>query len=289
MNKENNRKFGSTKSLIPSIGQGTWQMPTGKETAAWNEAKEALRRGIELGLTHIDTAEMYGKGSAEEMIAEAIVGVPRESLFIVSKVLPSHGTYKATITACEKSLKRLRMDYLDCYLLHWRGEANLEATMQGLEKLVEDGKIRYLGVSNFDVDDLEEAASYLVREKIACNQVLYNLHERGIERNVIPYCEKKEIAVVGYTPFGRRGIPTAKSQSGSVLHEVAARHEATPTQIILAFLTRLECLFAIPKAATIAHVEDNAEALRIKLSDEDIEAISNAFPAPKRDQPLAMW
>lgn len=264
-------------------------MPTGKNSKAWEEAKRALQRGIELGLTHIDTAEMYGDGSAEEMIAEAIVGIPRDSLFIVSKLMPLHGTYRGTITACENSLKRLRTDYLDCYLLHWLGEADLEATMQALEQLVADGKIRSLGVSNFDIDDLEQAASYLVREKIVCDQVLYNLHERGIERSLIPYCEKQKIAVVGYTPFGRRGIPTARSLSGAVLHEVAAGHGATVTQVILAFLTRLDCLFAIPKAATVPHVEDNAGALNVKLSDADIEAISDAFPAPNRDVPLAMW
>jgi diketogulonate reductase-like aldo/keto reductase len=286
MTKLIEKQFGTTGATIPAIGQGTWQMPSGKNSAAWTEA---LRRGIELGLTHIDTAEMYGSGSAEELIAEAISDLPRESLFIVSKVLPDNASYKGTIAACEKSLKRLRTEYMDCYLLHWRGSAPLEDTMRALEKLVDDGKIRSLGVSNFDVDDLEEAESYLTKHKIACNQVLYNLDHRGIERNLIPYCEKKKMAVVGYSPFGRRPIPTARSQSGAVLHEIASAHNATVTQIILAFLTRLDCLFAIPKAATIAHVEDNAGAARIKLSADDIDAISAAFPAPKRDVPLEMW
>jgi len=281
--------FGPTKEKLPPVGQGTWQMPT--SGAAWDEAKQALRRGIELGMVHIDTAEMYGSGAAEELIAEAIKdgGIDRTSLYIVSKVLPQNATYKGTISACEKSLKRLGPENLDCFLLHWRGSIPLEETMRAMEKLVDDGKIRSLGVSNFDADDLEEARSCLSKHPIACNQVLYNLDHRGIDHNVVPYCQKNDIAVVGYTPFGKRPIPTTRSQSGAALHEIAQKHNATAAQIILAFLTRLPHLFAIPKAADIKHVEDNAGANAIKLSDQEIDQIDQAFPAPKRSVPLEMW
>jgi diketogulonate reductase-like aldo/keto reductase len=277
------RKFGSTHKAIPIIGQGTWNFP---QLGAGAEAsKLALQRGIELGMVHIDTAEMYGSGRSEEIIAEAINGLPREKLFIVSKVLPSNATYKGTIKACESSLKRLKTDYMDCFLLHWRGSHPLEQTMSAMEQLVADGKIRSLGVSNFDVDDLEEARGHLRKETIACNQVLYNLGERGIERRLIPYCEKHEIAVVGYTPFGH--MPGAGTAGGKVLTQLAQKHNATERQIVLAFLVRMEILFAIPKASNPDHVRENAGAAKIRLEASDIDSINTASPAPTRDLPLA--
>jgi diketogulonate reductase-like aldo/keto reductase len=272
------RPFGSTGRAVPIIGQGTWNAPT--RGAAAEEAKRALRRGIELGMVHIDTAEMYGDGASERLIGEAIEGLPRERLFIVSKVLPQHATYEGTIRACEASLRRMRLDYLDSYLLHWRGNVPLGETMRALETLVRDGKIRSLGVSNFDVDDLEEARAALDREPIACNQVLYHLGERTIEDHELPYCRRNGIAIVAYTPFGRG--EWSDSRGAHVLESVAAKYGATPRQTILAFLTRAEDTFAIPKASSIPHVEDNAGAGDLRLDADDVAAIDAAFPVRKR-------
>jgi diketogulonate reductase-like aldo/keto reductase len=276
------RKFGSLPNAVPIVGQGTWNLPT--RGAAIEAAKLALKRGIELGATHIDTAEMYGQGESEEIIGAVIKGLPRERLFLVSKVSPSNATFKGTIKACDASLKRLKTQYLDCFLLHWRGSHPLEDTMRALEQLVVDGKIRSLGVSNFDVDDLKEGVSYLAKEKIACNQVLYNLGERGIERNLMPYCKNNEIAIVGYTPFGNI---SSHGKQAEILAGIAANYGATVRQVALAFLVRDDLLFAIPKAANVDHVVENIKAGSLKLEAKDIEAISNAFPAPKQDVPLA--
>jgi diketogulonate reductase-like aldo/keto reductase len=278
----NNRQFGYTEKTIPIIGQGTWQVP--EAGSARKEAIASLRRGIELGLTHIDTAEMYGR--AEEVIQEAITGLNRQDLFIVSKVLPSNANYVGTINALEKSLKRLKLDYLDCYLLHWRGNIPLSETLAAMEKLEKDGKIRSFGVSNFDVDDLEEAIECLTLGKLACNQVLYNLENRGIERKLIPFCQKNEIALVGYTPFGT--IPGARTAEYQVLNKIAGAHDATVRQVVLAFLTRLDGTFTIPKASRLQHVEENAGALSLKLTAGDIAEIDALYPAPKRDVPLGM-
>ena len=277
------RKFGSTDKEVPIIGQGSWNFP--QDANRIDSAKLALQHGFELGMLHLDTAEMYGDGKSEEIIGDVINGLPREKLFIVSKVLPSNASYKGTIKACEASLRRLKTDYMDCYLLHWRGSHPLEETMRALEQLVADGKIRSLGVSNFDVYDLEEARGYLSREKIACNQVLYNLGERGIERRLIPYCEKHDIAVVGYTPFGN--MPAAGSAAGKALTHLAQKHNATERQVVLAFLVRLGSLFAIPKAANVEHVRENAGAAKIELEKVDIDAINQVLPPPLKDEPLA--
>lgn len=276
------RPFGPKQVKVPVIGQGTWGIAeSGK---AREKAKQAIRRGIELGMVHIDTAEMYT--GAEELLAEVIKDLPREQLFIVSKVLPSNASFNGTIKACEASLKRLGTDYLDCFLLHWRGSLPLEDTMAALEELVKAGKIRSLGVSNFDVKDLEEAIGYLKKEKIVCNQVLYNLGERGIERRLIPFCKKEKISVVGYTPFGK--IPPPSSGQGKALQQIASRHGATLRQVILAFTIRDENLFSIPKSAVTSHTEENALAHNLKLDQDDIAAIDRAFPAPTEDVPLAV-
>jgi diketogulonate reductase-like aldo/keto reductase len=272
------RPFGRTGREVPIIGQGTWNIP--ERGAAAEEAKRAIRRGIELGMVHLDTAEMYGDGGAERLLGEAIRGLPREQLFIVSKLLPSHGTYQGAIRGCEASLRRIGVDYLDCYLLHWRGGEDLDETMRAFEQLVADGKIRALGVSNFDVDDLEEAQAALRHERIACNQVLYHLNERTIEAHELPYCREHGIAVVGYTPFGR-GDWTDRS-GVRVLEEIARKHAATPRQVILAFLTRDRDLFTIPKASSIAHTEENAAAGDLRLEPGEIAKIDAAFPPHKR-------
>jgi len=238
----------------------------------------ALRAGIARGLTHIDTAEMYGSGSAEELIAEAIRDIPRRDLFIVSKVLPQHASHAGTLRACEQSLRRLRTDHLDVYLLHWRGSVPLADTLGALEELVDQGKIRALGVSNFDVPDLEEARRLLRRHPIACNQVLYHLGERHIDADLVPYCAQHDIAVVGYSPFGHGRFPSERSAGGRALAVVAARHGATPRQVALAFLSREPPLFTIPKASTVAHAEENAGALGLVLDARDLAELDAAFP-----------
>lgn len=270
------RPFGSAGPLVPVIGQGTWKM--GSRPAA--EA-EALRRGVALGLTHLDTAELYGK--AEDVVGEVVRGLRRDDLFLVSKVLPEHASHRGTIAACEASLRRLGTDRLDCYLLHWRGRHPLPETLRALEELVKQGKTRSIGVSNFDVDDLEEVVAALGpgAGTLACNQVYYDLEHRGIERRLIPWCQARGVAVVGYSPFGSAAPPASP-----VLAEVARRRGATVPQVVLAFLTRLEGTFTIPKASTVPHVEDNAGALGLRLEPEDIAAIDRAFPAPARDGPL---
>src|SRR6185312_14222492 len=255
--------FGSTSVSVPVIGQGTWYIDSGDRKAA----VAALRRGIELGMTHIDTAEMYG--DAELVIAEAMAG-QRDQVFLVSKVLPSNASRKGTIAACERSLRRLKTDYLDCYLLHWRGSYPLADTVAAFEELVRAGKIRSWGVSNFDADDLAEMLDVAGEGKIACNQVLYHLKERAIEHAVIPWCEKHKVAVVAYSPFGHDDFPAPKSKAGEVLQQIAKAHGATPRQVALAFLTRKSTVFAIPKASTAEHAAENAAAGDFSLSESEI-------------------
>jgi diketogulonate reductase-like aldo/keto reductase len=268
------RPFGSSEAFVPVLGQGTWQME-GDERGA---AIAALRVGIELGLTHIDTAELYGSGRVEELVAEAIAG-RRNGLYLVSKVMPSNASRAGTLRACEQSLKRLRTDHLDCYLLHWPGEHPLEDTIGAFETLRESGKIRAWGVSNFDVPELQRAFDIAGPGKIACNQVLYHLAQRDIEHAVIPWCEAHSVAVVGYTPFGRSTFPPVAGRK--VIEDVAARHGATTRQVALAFLTRQASMFGIPKASTAAHVRDNAGAAGLALEAPDIAALDAAFPRPR--------
>ena len=278
------RTFGPTGRDVSRIGQGTWQIP--ERGAAVEEAKRALRRGIQLGMLHLDTAEMYGDGRAEEILGDAIreSGISRSELFVVSKVLPSNASYAGTLRACERSLRRLRTDYLDCYLLHWRGSQPLADTMRALEKLVDDGKIRALGVSNFDVEDLEEAREALERHPIACNQVLYHLKERGIEHRIVPWCRKNSVAVVAYTPFGRGPLPGSSTAQGRALAGIARRHNAGVHAVILAFLTRDRDVFAIPKASSVAHVEENSKAGDLELDADEIERLEEAFPRPRSSE-----
>jgi diketogulonate reductase-like aldo/keto reductase len=272
------RPFGAAGPAVPILGQGTWNTPL--RGAAADEAVRALRHGIDRGMVHIDTAEMYGDGGSETLIGRAIAGLPREQLFLVSKVLPSNASFAGTIRACEGSLARLGVDYLDAYLLHWRGGEPLGETMRALERLVADGKIRALGVSNFDVDDLREAQAALTTERIACNQILYHLGERTIEEHELPYCREHGIAVVGYTPFGR-GEYEARPGSAE-LERIARARGATVRQTILAFLTRDPATFAIPKGSSVAHVEENAGAGDLMLDVAEIAAIDAAYPIRKR-------
>src|SRR4051812_8203840 len=259
------QKFGKGGPDVSVIGQGTWYLDHGDRKAA----VAALKRGIDLGMTHIDPAEMYG--DAELVIADAIEG-RRDDIFLVSKVLPSNASRRGTITACERSLKRLKTDHLDCYLLHWRGSYPFEETVAAFDELVRAGKIRSWGVSNFDTDDLDEMLNVAGEGSIACNQVLYHLQERAIEHAVLPWCEQHGVAVVAYSPFGHNDFPSPRSKPGAVLQAVAEVHRAPPRQVALAFLTRRPSLLAIPKAATLDHVAENAAAGGLTLSDNEIAA-----------------
>ncbi len=275
------QKFGSGGSDVTIIGQGTWYIDRGDRKGA----VAALRRGVELGMTHIDTAEMYG--DAELVIAEAIAG-RRDEVFLVSKVLPSNASRRGTIIACERSLKRLKTERLDCYLLHWRGSYPLEDTVAAFDELVAAGKIRSWGVSNFDTDDLNELMAVAGKGKIACNQVLYHLQERAIEHGVIPWCERNGVAVVAYSPFGHNDFPSPHGKAGEALQAIADAHRATARQVALAFLTRIQAVFAIPKAASAEHAADNAAAGSLKLSDGEIAALDRAFPRGPKPRGLPM-
>jgi diketogulonate reductase-like aldo/keto reductase len=275
------QQFGKSGPNVSVIGQGTWYLDRGDRRSAI----AALRRGIELGMTHIDTAEMYG--DAELVIAEAIAD-RRDDVFLVSKVLPSNASRRGTITACERSLKRLKTDRLDCYLLHWRGSYPLSETVAAFEELKSAGKIRSWGVSNFDADDLDEILEVSGDGGIACNQVLYHLKERAIEHAVIPWCAKHGVAVVAYSPFGHNDFPQGSSAGGKVLHRVADAHKATPRQVALSFLTRDTTVFAIPKASSAEHAAENAAAGKLTLSDAEIAALDAAFPRGAKPRGLPM-
>jgi diketogulonate reductase-like aldo/keto reductase len=275
------RPFGSSARDVSVIGQGTWYIDRGDR----ERAVAALQRGIDLGMTHIDTAEMYG--DAEPVIAEAIAG-RRDDVFLVSKILPGNASRRGTVTACERSLKRLKTDRLDCYLLHWRGSYPLDETVAAFEQLVSAGKIACWGVSNFDTDDLEELLAVAGKGKIACNQVLYHLNERAIEHAVIPWCEQHGVAVVAYSPFGHNDFPEPKSKPGKTLQSIADAHGASARQVALGFLTRRPAVFAIPKASSEEHAADNAAAGKLTLSENELAALDEAFPRGPKPRGLPM-
>ena len=275
------QNFGRNGPEVSVIGQGTWYIDRGDR----KRAVAALCRGIELGMTHIDTAEMYG--DAELVIAEAIAG-NRDDLFLVSKVLPSNASRRGTIAACERSLKRLKTDRLDCYLLHWRGSYPLAETVAAFDELAHAGKIRAWGVSNFDINDLDEMLAVAGEGRIACNQVLYHLQERAIEHAVIPWCEQHGVAVVAYSPFGHDDFPSPRSKPGQLVQDIADAHQATPRQVALSFLTRAKSVFAIPKASSADHASDNAAAGDLMLDADEIAALDNAFPRGAKPRGLPM-
>lgn len=274
-------RFGCTRREVSIIGQGTWYIDAGDRASA----VAALRRGLDLGMTHIDTAEMYG--DAELVVAEAIAG-RRDDVFLVSKVLPTNASRRGTLAACERSLVRLGTDQLDCYLLHWRGRYPLEDTIAAFDQLRREGKILSWGVSNFDVDDLDEALAVAGEGQIACNQVLYHLEERAIEHAVLPWCERHGVAVVAYSPFGHDRFPGPRTAGGRVLGEISAAHRATPRQVALRFLARRPSLFAIPKASSSEHAAENAGAGTLRLSVTEIARIDEAFPLGPRPDTLPM-
>ena len=279
------RPLGRSGADIAVIGQGTWEMPTRGRRV--DEGVAALVLGVELGLTHVDTAEMYGDGAVETMVARAIAG-RRQRVFLASKVLPVNASYAGTISACERSLRRLGTDRLDLYMLHWPGRHPIAETMAAMEHLADAGKIRFIGVSNFDVEDLAAARRALTRHRIVATQVLYHLGDRGMEHRVLPYCAKAGITVVGYSPFGSGRFPTPRSRGGRALAAVAARHGASPHQVALAFLARDPGVVVIPKAAAREHVRENAGAANVRLSEADCAAIDAAFPLPPAGGPLGV-
>jgi diketogulonate reductase-like aldo/keto reductase len=264
---------------VPALGQGTWHM--GERAGATKAEVAALKLGIELGMTLIDTAEMYGNGAAEELVAEASQG-QRDKLFIVSKVYPHNASRTGVPAACERSLKRLRTDRIDLYLLHWRGSHPLTETVDAFEKLRGDGKIRYWGVSNFDVSDMQRLVKLNGGANCASNQVLYHIGSRGIEYDLLPWCTKQKIPLMAYSPVGQGG----RLLQSKALAAVAKRHDATPAQIAIAWSMRHGNVITIPKASDLRHVRENAVAGEIALTADDLAAIDAAHPPPGGKQSL---
>ena len=277
------RRLGSQSALVPVLGIGTWNM----EIDDRRGAIAAIRRAVEHGMTHVDTAELYGDGEVETIVGEALAGL-RDQVYLVSKLLPRNASYRGTLRACEASLRRLGTDRLDCYLLHWREQLPLDDTFRAFEALHEQGKIRAWGVSNFDDADLGEAFQIVGPGKIACNQVLYHLKERAIEHAVVPWCERHGVAVVAYSPFGHDDFPAPSSAGGKLLQDIAKAHAATPRQVALAFLTRGPSLLAIPKASSAEHAAENAAAGALDLSRDEVAAIDQAFPRGPKPRGLPM-
>ncbi len=276
-------EFGSIGAAVSAIGQGTWYF----EQLRRADAIRALQHGVDCGLTHVDTAEMYGDGAAEEIIGEALAD-RRDEIFLVSKVLPWNASYDGTIEACETSLRRLRTDRLDCYLLHWPGPHPLDETFAAMAQLEQDGKIRSFGVSNFDVDDLKEAVAVVGQGRLACNQVLYHLDQRAIEHAVLPWCAEHDISIVGYSPFGHSAFPDTTSSGWPVLQAVAGKHGASERQIALAFLGRADNVLLIPKSSSLDHITANAAAAAIQLDTDDIARLDAGFPRGRKPSGLPM-
>lgn len=265
---------------VPALGLGTWNMGEDSRKAA--AEIESLKRGLDLGMTLIDTAEMYAEGGAEKITGEAIAG-RRDEVFLVSKVYPWNASRQGVIDACERSLGRLKTDRLDLYLLHWRGEHPLAETVAGFEELQRAGKIGGWGVSNFDVADMEELMSVPDGKNCVANQVLYNLSRRGIEYDLLPWCQERGIAVMAYSP-----IEQGRLLRNDKLIQISKAYQATPAQVALAFLLEREGVIAIPKSANPDRVAENAAAAELDISDEDWAALDAAFPPPREKRPLAM-
>ncbi len=268
---------------LPRIGQGTWYM--GDEPSKRNEELRALRRGVELGLNLIDSAEMYGDGRSESLVGEAIEGI-RDQVFLVSKVYPHNAGLNRISGSCEQSLKRLKTDRLDLYLLHWRGSVPLSETVEAMERLVESGKIVRWGVSNLNTDDMEELFNMAGGIHCMVDQVLYHLGSRGIEYDLLPWLRAKNIPIMAYSPLAQAGILRRGLVGHQAVEDIADRHGVKPLQILLAWCIRSGDVIAIPKASSAAHVEENAAAERIRLTDEDLRKLDEAFPKPTRKVPL---
>ncbi len=262
------------------LGQGTWQM--GADARRAKEEIAALRLGLDLGMTLIDTAEMYAEGGAEKLVAKAIAG-RRDQVFLVSKVLPENATRRGTVAACERSLKRLQTDRLDLYLLHWREEIPLAETLEGFATLVAAGKIRYWGVSNFDIDDMKELVALPGGAEVATNQVMYSLGSRGIEYDLVPWCRRRHMPIMAYSPLEQGKLASARH-----LKRIGAAVDASPAQVALAWLIRQKGVIAIPKAGSETHVRENFAALSLRLSKADLAELDRLFPPPRKKMPLAM-
>ena len=265
---------------VPALGQGTWKM--GEDRKRKEDEVAALRLGLDLGMTLIDTAEMYGEGGAEEVVAEAIEG-RREEVYLVSKVYPHHADRLGTVAACERSLKRLRTDRLDLYLLHWRGIYPLSETVEGFEVLKAAGAIRDWGVSNFGLSDMEELMTVPDGEKAATDQVLYNLYHRQIEADLLPWCAQRRLPIMAYSP-----VEQGRMADDPVLDTIAARHDITPAQAALAWLLQKEERIVIPKATRLEHVLENRAALEVRLTAGDLKELDRAFP-PRRGSGPSRW
>ncbi|QOL14557.1 aldo/keto reductase [Dickeya dianthicola] len=270
-------------NAVPAIGQGTWFM--GENAQRRGSEVSALQAGIDVGMTLIDTAEMYADGGAEEVVGEAIRG-RRDRVYLVSKVYPHNAGGERAIAACERSLKRLQTDYIDLYLLHWRGGIPLVDTIDAMETLQQAGKIGRWGVSNLDTDDMEALWSCRGGEQCQTNQVLYHLASRGIEYDLLPWCQQHRLPVMAYCPLAQAGQLRHNLFTHPALVRVAQQRALTPAQVLLAWATRQPGIIAIPKASTLAHVNENAAALHVTLSPEDLAILDEAYPAPRRKQPL---
>ena len=265
---------------VPILGQGTWGLAEGKHER--DQEIRALRLGLELGMSLIDTAEMYADGETEKLVGDAING-HRDEVFLVSKVLPQNASRTATVAACEHSLRRLRTPWLDLYLLHWRGSIPLRETVEGFETLLQVGKIRYWGVSNFDGDDMEELVDLPHGTHVATDQVLYNLARRGIEYDLMPWCRNRKIPIMAYSP-----VEQGRLLKNRELQRIAHRLDAKPAQVALAWMLRQAGIIAIPRAGTPEHVREDCASLELHLMEEDLKALDRAFPPPSQKQPLEM-
>ena len=279
------RELGSTGVRIPAIGQGTWRMGGGREEDL--RAVEALRTGIELGMTLIDTAEMYGGGHVETLVGQAVADV-RERIFLVSKVLPDHASYEGVLRAARNSLRRLKTGWIDLYLLHWPSDRHpLSETMRAMGRLVDDGLVRYVGVSNFSAEEVEQARQELGSTPLVCNQVFYWLGQRAAELRLLPQCQRLRLTLMAYSPLGSGRFVKPDTPRGRLLASIARRYGASPQQVALSWLVgRSEAVVAIPKAVRLEHVRDNARAADLKLTPEDRAALDRAFPLPATDEPL---
>lgn len=286
-------KVNSTHSVmlpdgtsVPRLGQGTWHLADNPSKRS--HEVETLRRGIELGMTLIDTAEMYGEGASEELVGEAIEGIPREKLFLVSKVYPHNAGRNHIFESCRKSLKRLGVSSLDLYLLHWRGRVPFAETVSCMEELIKMGLIRRWGVSNFDVEDMEALWNVPNGNRCAVNQVLYHLGSRGIEYDLIPWLDSHNVPVMAYCPIAQGGTLRRGLLESAAVKEVALAHNATPVQVLLSFIMHSGKVIAIPKASSPEHVYENAQAGLIELTQKDMEILFSSFPPPRHKVPLDM-
>lgn len=268
---------------LPRLGQGTWKMAEHEERR--EEEIRSLRLGLDLGMSVIDTAEMYGEGRAEELVAEALAD-RRQELFLISKVYPHHAGLKNIKRACEASLRRLQTDHLDLYLLHWRGRVPLAETVEGMEQLKREGKIKRWGVSNFDLHDMEELWALADGQNCQVNQVLYHLGSRGIEYDLLPWQEQQGMPIMAYSPLAQGGALKRRLLNSPEIQELAERHGVTVPQILLAWCIRLDNVMAIPKASNPEHMRDNAASALIELSAEDLALLDQAFPPPAGKKPL---